>query len=524
MQNTDTVKIGRLEVAAATDVGRERELNEDTVWGAALEDGVDNPWRLSALLVVADGMGGHDAGEVASNLAAQTVREIFASPQAELSPDDLSGQNLLRRVSESVQYVNRVVHARGEGNGAARPGTTLTVCLARAQEYVVGHVGDSRAYLIRRSDIEQVTEDDSLVAEAVRRGHMSVEEARDSQFRNQITKAVGLRPEVEPSVYYGHWQTGDVLLLCSDGLTEYVAADEMLQRAQSGDSLQQICGALIALANERGGHDNISVAAARFLPAIGASAASQPARKPKTWPPADVPARTQSTSSTPPPVQSALTLNSVPAPSQSTLPPDEKPRRDINRPLWILLLCICGALAVVGGLWFGMRGKASQEATPGESIIVAPAPQPARTQSTLNVVAQGATLSPIVDIWPDKAVPGEKSRRLIISCDRYQVRVTSADKEASDNRGAPLRREEVQYKGWVQLKNWPATEEAMTKKGYRFICRDKRKRAIGESSSDGKVKDAAVRAGRKYALNYEGAGDVRPIATFWIEAKPKTSR
>jgi protein phosphatase len=285
-----------IEIGVATDVGRKRELNEDAIMGQILVEGAGNPWRLAALIAVADGMGGHDGGEVASGLAGSMIQRIFASDHnGSFTQEEVSGQDLLRRLNQAVRQINQEVHENVPGEGNLRPGTTLTLCLIRPREYCVGHVGDSRAYLIRPGGIEQVTEDDSYVAELVRRGMITEEQARQDEHRNIITKAIGLQPEVEPSVYYGHWQRGDMLLVCSDGLSEYVLAPELLSLAQSGLSPQQLCDRCIQLANERGGHDNISVAVARngaaadtagttgnIIPGENAGGAY----KPETWPPA----------------------------------------------------------------------------------------------------------------------------------------------------------------------------------------------------------------------------------------------
>lgn len=498
----------RLEVATATDVGRERELNEDTVWGTSFDDGTDNPWRLSALLVVADGMGGHDAGEVASNLAVRTVREIFASPQTDLAPDDLSGQNLLRRVSEAVQRVNRVVYTRGEGNGAARPGTTLTLCLAREQEYVVGHVGDSRAYLARRNRIEQVSDDDSLVAESVRRGHMSDEEARGSQFRNQITKAVGLHPDVEPSVYYGHWQTGDVLLLCSDGLTEYVTGDEMLRHVQSGDSLQQICEALIALANERGGHDNISVAATRFLPAIGANAASQPARKPKTWPPANSPSGVSASS------KSVSSPESTKPRISSGVTPSHKPGGKGEKRLpWLLIALVCGLLAAGGGLWLGLRTAVSgaaekkvEKAKSDSTLMVAPP----RQEATGNPTAQPKPqqIAPILSIGCD-----EKKRRFYIKCDGYRVQTEPSTRENIT----------VGVKGanaTIGLKSYANTVKELRAQARLLLFRNSKSDGapIAESDPENvKILFGDVQVGKQYSLFFRPTKGAR--SRLWVRFK-----
>ncbi|MDQ3813163.1 MAG: protein phosphatase 2C domain-containing protein, partial [Armatimonadota bacterium] len=254
-----------LEIGVVTDTGRVRKSNEDTVEAQLLDADAPNPWQLAALLLVADGMGGHRAGEVASRLAADMVRQIFLTDQAQgLAASDLTGPNLLKRVAETIRYVNQVVYKQGSGTGTNRPGTTLTLCLVRPDEYAIAHVGDSRAYLIRPSRIEQITQDDSWVAEAVRRGEMTEEEARHSWFRSQLTKAIGTQRELEPSVHRGIWHAGDVLLLCSDGLTEYVAPNEIMDVVHESHSLQAACAHLVRLANERGGQDNISVVAARL--------------------------------------------------------------------------------------------------------------------------------------------------------------------------------------------------------------------------------------------------------------------
>lgn len=284
----------KLEIVALSDVGQERELNEDTVWAAPLSAGAENAWQLSGLLLVADGMGGHDAGEIASGLAGQTVRQIFTSVRPAFAPEALTGQGLLAGLAGAVEEVNRAVFAAGEAGAATggRPGTTLTVALLRADEWAIGHVGDSRAYLIRRNGAQQLTNDDSLVAEAVRRGQMTEAEAQGSQFRNQITKAIGLNAAVAPSTYQGSWAAGEVILLCSDGLTEYVRPTEMWDAVAGGESLERACQSLIDLANQRGGHDNISVAAARFVANLngqGAAPINGNGRKPATWPPIERP-------------------------------------------------------------------------------------------------------------------------------------------------------------------------------------------------------------------------------------------
>jgi protein phosphatase len=281
-------------IAFHTDVGQVRELNEDTVWAIAFEaanNGSANPWGLRAALLVADGVGGHAAGEVASGKAGELARRHLTDP--DFAPENapnipLDDPAIRERLAAIVQDINAAVFtlpAGMEGN-AGRPATTLTLCLLRADSIAIAHVGDSRAYHVRRADGEsygvmaaQVTEDHSFVGEAVRRGQMTEEDARRSPFRSQLTRAIGSEESVEASFYTVRWEPGDLLVVCSDGLSEYVVPDEIAALAANvqieegeggpgdGDAslpdLHALCADLIARANRRGGRDNISVAVAR---------------------------------------------------------------------------------------------------------------------------------------------------------------------------------------------------------------------------------------------------------------------
>ncbi|MCW3097716.1 MAG: Ptc1 [Chthonomonadaceae bacterium] len=243
-----------MKVGAATDVGNVRELNEDTIV-ATLIDTLSDPLQLAAVLMVADGLGGHDAGEVASGLARETVRSVLIDRSLG------TAETVRERLIEAVAETNTRVHACVSTSGA-HPATTLTLCACRANDYTVVHVGDSRAYLLRGNEVCQVTEDDSWVGEAIRRGQMTPAEAEMSPFRNQLTKSVGSAPSVDPRVYEGDWRPGDVLVLTSDGLTEYVGPAEILDTVRNTQDLQAACEILVRMARERGGHDNISVVAA----------------------------------------------------------------------------------------------------------------------------------------------------------------------------------------------------------------------------------------------------------------------
>ncbi|HEY8704092.1 MAG TPA: Stp1/IreP family PP2C-type Ser/Thr phosphatase [Gaiellaceae bacterium] len=220
-----------------TDPGRKRRRNEDAFV------------CLPPLFAIADGMGGAQAGEVASGLAATTLKESGA---------DGGGEG---RVVELIQEANRRVHERATNDAtAAGMGTTMTVALVAADGRVaMGHVGDSRAYLFRSNRLEQITDDHSLVAELVRRGELSPAEAEVHPQRSVITRALGTDPNVDVDAFSIESQPGDIFLLCSDGLSSMVdgrAIEEII--AQHRDDLVAATKALIQAANRGGGEDNIT--------------------------------------------------------------------------------------------------------------------------------------------------------------------------------------------------------------------------------------------------------------------------
>ena len=221
-----------------TDTGRKRRRNEDAYV-------VEPP-----LFAIADGMGGAQAGELASSLAAGAVRE-----------DEGAAGSGERRVTRLIQEANRRVYQRSSQDAAASGmGTTLTVALVADGTVAFGHVGDSRAYLIRDGRLEQLTEDHSLVAELVRSGKLSPEEAGTHPQRSVITRALGTDPDVDVDTFSIETQPGDLFMLCSDGLTSMVEDDVILQTIEkSRDNLQTAAKALIRVANKGGGEDNITV-------------------------------------------------------------------------------------------------------------------------------------------------------------------------------------------------------------------------------------------------------------------------
>ena len=225
------MKLGRS--AGGSDPGRKRRRNEDSY---VLEP---------PLFAVADGMGGAQAGEIASKLAAGAVKERGAA------------------VEDLIQEANRRVHRRSqEDPGTSGMGTTLTVASVEDGSVSIGHVGDSRAYLVRDGKLEQLTEDHSLVGELVRSGKLSREEAEVHPQRSMMTRAVGTDPDVDVDTFAVEPRAGDLFLLCSDGLTTMVEDDEILRlvEQQRGD-LDALVKALIKAANRGGGEDNITVVA-----------------------------------------------------------------------------------------------------------------------------------------------------------------------------------------------------------------------------------------------------------------------
>ena len=222
---------------AGTDPGRKRRINEDSFVIAP------------PLFAVADGMGGAQAGEVASALAAEALEESGANGGGE------------SRVTELIQEANRRVHERATTDAAtAGMGTTITAALVEPDGRVVfGHVGDSRAYLLRNDTLEQLTNDHTLVAELVRRGELSPGEAEVHPQRSVITRALGTDPDVDVDTFAVDAQAGDVYLICSDGLTSMVDArniEDILR--QNRTDLVGAAKALIQAANRSGGEDNIT--------------------------------------------------------------------------------------------------------------------------------------------------------------------------------------------------------------------------------------------------------------------------
>ena len=237
-----------LKLGAKTDLGRVRENNEDKFDFFEPED----PAVLATkgrFYAVADGMGGHSAGQIACEMALKTViQAYYQSPSADTEA------SLRRAIEEANALVYDTAQAISERQGM---GTTLTVAVVREDQLTVAQVGDSRAYLLRDGALTQITDDHSWVAEQVRLGVMSAEDAQTSPFRNIITRSVGTSQNVEPDLTTRALRAGDTLLLCSDGLTGHVEPVD-LQSALEEGSPSVAAMRLVEEANRRGGRDNIT--------------------------------------------------------------------------------------------------------------------------------------------------------------------------------------------------------------------------------------------------------------------------
>ncbi|MCG8350295.1 MAG: Stp1/IreP family PP2C-type Ser/Thr phosphatase [Chloroflexales bacterium] len=264
----------QLKVAVRSDVGMVRQRNEDMCYAGQI---TTSGRVLATLLLVADGMGGEQAGDEASRLATETVKQELVKALQDTQPtSDEEWQSLLRQV---VLLVNRRVYAYARANRSKRGmGTTLTVVAAAGNRAHLAHVGDSRAYLVNVQGVSedgallmQLTTDHSLVARLVDIGQLTSEQARSHPHRNMLYRAIGTDPAIDVDTSSQPIEAGDVLLLCSDGLTGHVEDAELTRIALATPNPETVCGQLVRLANSRGGRDNISVVVAKVLAHSGTS-------------------------------------------------------------------------------------------------------------------------------------------------------------------------------------------------------------------------------------------------------------
>jgi protein phosphatase len=257
---------GKFRCVGMTDTGRVREHNEDTI-GTDADIG---------LVVLADGMGGYKAGEVASGI---TVRTVMGLVKDAVEREDLTqhdGESGLTRpgilLRDAIQRANKIIYqtARTQANCEGM-GTTVVAGLFFDDNLTIAHVGDSRLYRFRDGKLEQVTQDHSLLHELVTRGFYTPEEAQRAAAKNYVTRALGVEPTVEVDINVVPAQKDDLYLLCSDGLSDMVEDDDIQLTINTfGANLEMLAKQLVLLSNENGGRDNVSVVLARVLDAFPA--------------------------------------------------------------------------------------------------------------------------------------------------------------------------------------------------------------------------------------------------------------
>lgn len=237
-----------MRVGVKSDIGKIREINEDYLKVVSNE-------KEEIAFVIADGMGGHNAGEVASKIAVEYVSEnIHMLFETENSPE-LLRDSLINLVCQANKAVLENSQNCPENYGM---GTTLIVAYPKGSKIHFGHVGDSRAYCVRNGEIFKITTDHSYIEELLRNGTINIEEAKVHPKKNLITRALGYEAELKVDYYVYDVQQGDLFLLCTDGLTNMVSEDTLLWLCKSIENPQELADKLIDLANTNGGDDNIS--------------------------------------------------------------------------------------------------------------------------------------------------------------------------------------------------------------------------------------------------------------------------
>ena len=250
-----------LEFFSATDTGRARNNNEDSV---AVDD-------ATALVVLADGMGGYNAGEVASGMATSFIKSELGRWLSEAS-QNATDTDVRRAMDICVDNANRAIFNAANSNPQyAGMGTTLVVGVFRDSRLLMGHVGDSRAYRLRGGRMSQITHDHSLLQEQIDSGLITPEQAAYSANKNLVTRAVGVEDTVLLETHLHDVLPGDTYLLCSDGLSDMLDDENIAQLLTSSEALPEVAGALIGAANDAGGKDNISVVLARVRGPAGAT-------------------------------------------------------------------------------------------------------------------------------------------------------------------------------------------------------------------------------------------------------------
>jgi serine/threonine protein phosphatase PrpC len=262
MKNLNCGDVSLIISSGKTNVGLVRERNEDSL---SVEDSL-------GLYIVADGMGGHQAGDVASRVAVEMINKSFRRwAKEEVIVDKVFGypdHSLTRTgnyVLGSIRLANRVVYELAtENEKYYGMGTTIAVLAVTPTLVIAANVGDSRIYMVRNGQIEQLSKDHTVVAEQIEMGMLTAEEASSTHLKHVLTKNLGSTEDVDADVFEVESGNNDRFILCSDGLTDLVSEREILEKSQEEDNPRKLCNQLIAKALERGGHDNTSVVSVFF--------------------------------------------------------------------------------------------------------------------------------------------------------------------------------------------------------------------------------------------------------------------
>jgi protein phosphatase len=261
-----TLVRGKIKAVGLSDVGRVREHNEDTI-------GVDAD---IGLFVLADGMGGYNAGEVASGIAVKTVVSLIKEAVEHQDLDSSDPETGLARPSiilrDAIARANKIIYQTAKTQPQCEGmGTTIVACLFFDNKVAIAHVGDSRLYRLRGNRFEQMTMDHSLLQELVDRGFYSQAEAQRATNKNYVTRALGVEPTVDVELHEQPVQKGDFFVLCSDGLSDMVEDDDIhLTMSTFSASLETVAKQLIQLSNDNGGRDNVSVVLAQVVDSFAA--------------------------------------------------------------------------------------------------------------------------------------------------------------------------------------------------------------------------------------------------------------
>lgn len=244
-----------MEAYFLTDQGQVRGHNEDS-------GGIYYNSSGQLLAVIADGMGGHQAGDIASEMAVSIIQQGWNESETLKAPEETEAW-----LADILFQVNHeIYHLASQKEEYAGMGTTIVVAINCGDFFTVAHIGDSRCYLQNSNGFKQITEDHSLVNELVRTGQISKEDAEQHPRKNIVLRALGTEENVDADIRSLSWEIGDKLLLCSDGLSDKISNEKILEFIRSEEQLEQISHSLIDLANERGGEDNISLVIIHHTP------------------------------------------------------------------------------------------------------------------------------------------------------------------------------------------------------------------------------------------------------------------